>query len=293
MACTNQTLAGLLQDCDTSKGGIKKVWIATENPQPITYPDKIAFNLRWNGFTVNKEDDNTYRYTTKTTRPGSSLDIPVNIGDTVELTLAITGAGQNIGLAIGNTYGAGELVNEYKIKPYTKNTTLTLKIGEDIGAGLSGDLHLTVHLTELSAPEPVGSTCFIRKGDTGIIIRFSKNVTWYAYNFKKNTCSFTSTLNIDQANGINFVTTELILQFNRMTTAKRLEMKGLAVNDMYVIVLDSNNTYWYLGMNEPVTATSGSAQSGTAKTDGNFYQITLTDESATFPYEVLESIINF
>ena len=164
MACS-QTLAGLVQDCDTSMGGIKKVWIATENPNP-------------------------------------------SISD-------------------------------------------------------------------------------------GAIVGFEQSTTWYQYNFKKGTSSFTSTLNVDPANSINYVSTELILQFNKMTTTKRIEMAALAVNDMYVIVLDSNNTYWYLGMDEPVTASAGTSQTGTAKTDGNFYQVTLTDESDTFPYEVLETALPF
>ena len=164
MACS-QTLAGLVQDCDTSMGGIKKVWIATENPNPST--------------------------------------------------------------------------------------------------------------------------------SDGAIVGFEQSTTWYQYNFKKGTSSFTSTLNVDPANSINYVSTELILQFNKMTTTKRIEMAALAVNDMYVIVLDSNNTYWYLGMDEPVTASAGTSQTGTAKTDGNFYQVTLTDESDTFPYEVLETALPF
>lgn len=166
MACVSQTLAGLVQDCDTSKGGIRKVWISTVDPKP----------------------------------------------------------------------------------------TLT----------------------------------------TGAISKFeATGVTWFEYNFKKGTSSFTSTLNVDQANGINYVSTELVLQFNKMNTTKRLEMAGLAVNDMWIIVLDSNGIYWYLGYNEAVTATAGTSQSGTAKSDGNFYQITLTDESDTFPYEVLEEALPF
>lgn len=165
MACISQTLAGLAQDCDNSKGGVKKVWIATEDPKA--------------------------------------------------------------------------------------------------------------------------------KVTTGAISGFDNDVEWYEYNFKKNTSSMTSTLNVDAANGINYVSTELVLQFNKMNTVKRTEMAGLAVNEMYVIVQDSNNMYWYLGMDEAVAATAGTSQTGTAKTDGNFYQITLSDESDSFPFEVLESALPF
>ena len=125
----------------------------------------------------------------------------------------------------------------------------------------------------------------------GAINGFGQTTEWHEYNFKKNTSSFTSTLNIDQANSINYVSTELILQFNKMQTVKRVEMAGLAVNDMWVCVLDCNNKWWFMGFDEPVNASAGSGQTGTAKTDGNFYQITLSNDSKTWLYEIDENAI--
>lgn len=132
------------------------------------------------------------------------------------------------------------------------------------------------------------------KVESGAINGFDNtSAAWHEYNFKKNTGSMTSTLNVDIANGINYVSTEVILQFNKMDTTKRIEMSALAVNDVYMIVLDSNGIYWYLGYDEPVTATAGTSQTGQNKTDGNFYNITLTDEAESFPFEVLESALPF
>lgn len=165
MSCVSYTLAGLAMDCETSKGGIKKVWIATEDPKP----------------------------------------------------------------------------------------TVT----------------------------------------DGVIKGFDNTTDWYAYNFKKNTGSMTSTLNVDVANGVNYVSTEATMVFSKMNTIKRLEMQGLAVNDMWVIVLDANGIYWYLGYDEPVNSSAGSGETGTAKTDGNKYSITLLDESETFPYEVDKDSLPF
>ena len=108
---------------------------------------------------------------------------------------------------------------------------------------------------------------------------------WYKYYIKKNTSSFTSTATIDQANGVNYVSTELTLVFTKMETSKRVEMSALLLNDVAVIVVDSNNKAWCLGLNNPVNATAGSGESGTSATDGNKYTITLTDESDTFPFE--------
>lgn len=107
--------------------------------------------------------------------------------------------------------------------------------------------------------------------------------TWKRYEFRKNTGSMTSTFNPDDANGNN-VSTELVLQFSRMDTAKRIEMNALSLQDLVCIVTDANGTHWYLGKDVPVSATAGNGQTGTARTDGNFYTLTLTDSSVTWPY---------
>ena len=114
----------------------------------------------------------------------------------------------------------------------------------------------------------------------------SSAVTFYEYNFRKGTGSLTSTLNIDDANGINYVSTEVLLQFNRMETAKRTAIAALALGGLAGIVKDGNGKYWAIGVDEAVNATAGTAQTGTAKTDGNYYQITLTDDYRSFPLEV-------
>ncbi len=114
----------------------------------------------------------------------------------------------------------------------------------------------------------------------------SSAVTFYEYNFRKGTGSMTSTLNLDDANGINYVSTELLLQFNRMETVKRTAIAVLALGGIAGIVKDGNGKYWALGVAEPMNPTAGTAQTGTAKTDGNYYQITLTDDYQSFPLEV-------
>lgn len=106
------------------------------------------------------------------------------------------------------------------------------------------------------------------------------------YNFKRNTGSMTSTWTIDPANGVNFVQTDLALVFAKQETAKRLEITALTLDDVVVIVKDANGKYWYLGKDEAVQATAATAQTGTARTDGNNYQITLQDTSVEAPYEI-------
>ena len=118
-------------------------------------------------------------------------------------------------------------------------------------------------------------------------ITMSDSAKFKKYQFKKGTGSMTSTLNVDPANGVNYVSTDLILVFNRMETLKRIEVAALALGDLAVIVKDSNGLYWYLGKDEPVVSTAGSGETGTARGDGNKYSVTLQDTSSTYPYEIL------
>lgn len=112
------------------------------------------------------------------------------------------------------------------------------------------------------------------------------------YSFPKNTGSLTSTYTVDAASGVKFVTSQLVLQFNRMETTKRVEMTALALADLYVLVKDANGVYFLLGYDEPVGISAGDGQTGTQRSDANRYTITLEDNSAELPMEVESSIIS-
>ena len=127
----------------------------------------------------------------------------------------------------------------------------------------------------------------------GIISTISMATTakFKRYTFPKNTGSLTSTYNIDRASGVQYVSSELLLQFNRMETQKRVEITALALGDLVCIVKDANGKYWYLGKDEPVSASASDGQTGTARGDANRYTVTLLDESKEMPYEVDASIV--
>ena len=137
------------------------------------------------------------------------------------------------------------------------------------------------------APYKKGTTTV----DSGKINAISNVADFQGYEFTKNTASMTSTLNKDLANGTSYVNTEVIVQFNRMETEKRLEVQTLSIGDLQIIVLDNNGIYWFLGNDAPVEASAGTAQTGTAKSDGNFYNLTFTDESFEYPYEILDTVL--
>ena len=113
-----------------------------------------------------------------------------------------------------------------------------------------------------------------------------------AYHFKKNTSSMTSTLNVDPANGVNFVQTDITMVFAKQDTTKRMEIAALSLGEVTVMVLDSNGKYWIVGLDEFAAATSGTAETGVNRTDGNKYTITLTAYEASYPYEVDPTIVS-
>ena len=128
----------------------------------------------------------------------------------------------------------------------------------------------------------------------GIIstVSMATSAKFKRYTFAKNTGSLTSTYTLDPASGVKYVTSELLLQFNRMETQKRVEITALALGDLVCIVKDANGKYWYLGKDEPVNASASDGQTGTARSDANRYTITLQDESLEMPYEVDASIVD-
>jgi len=123
-------------------------------------------------------------------------------------------------------------------------------------------------------------------------ITMAQSAKFKRYNFAKNTGSLTSTYTLDPASGVKYVTTDLLLQFNRMETSKRVEITALALGDLVVICKDANGKYWYLGKDEPVNASAGDGQTGTARSDANRYTITLEDNSLEMPFEVDASIVD-
>ena len=111
------------------------------------------------------------------------------------------------------------------------------------------------------------------------------------YLFRPGTGSMSSNYQVNAENGVAYVQTDLVMVFNRMETAKRVEIVALAQADLYAIVEDMNGKFWLLGHDEPIALSAGDGLSGTARTDRNGYSVTLQDNSRELPFEVDSSII--
>jgi hypothetical protein len=125
-------------------------------------------------------------------------------------------------------------------------------------------------------------------GDDNMIesITLEGEAQWYEYQFRKATGSLTSTLNVDESAGVNYVSNELALVFTKMETAKRIEIAALSIGQLAVVVEDSNGHYWFLGKDDYVSASAGTGITGTAKGDQNAYTLTLSTDSDSYPYEL-------
>ena len=118
-------------------------------------------------------------------------------------------------------------------------------------------------------------------------ITMASSAKFHKYQFKPGVSSMSSNYQVNQENGTKFVQTDLLLVFNRMETAKRVEVVAMAQGELAAIVKDANGLYWFLGMDEPITISAGDALTGTARADRNGYSATLQDNSLELPYEIL------
>lgn len=116
--------------------------------------------------------------------------------------------------------------------------------------------------------------------------------TFHQYYVRQNSSSFTSTATIDPANGVQFIETKLNLVFTRIDNIKRIEINALLVSETYVLVEDANGIVHLLGYENPVTATNSGAESGTQRTDGNKYQLELTDVTSGYPLQVKAEVLS-
>ena len=110
------------------------------------------------------------------------------------------------------------------------------------------------------------------------------------YKLLKSTAGLTSTLNTSETSS-SYFTNEVTLQFMKMETKKRIEIMSLMMSACAVIVRDANDRYWYLGKDNYVECSAGTATTGTASGDSNHYELTLQDTSAELPYEVDPTVI--
>lgn len=109
---------------------------------------------------------------------------------------------------------------------------------------------------------------------------------WVEYAFRKNTCSASSEMTIND-NGSHYFTNSLNMVFAKQDTNKRLNIEAIASGDCSAIYLDGNGKYWLMNLDAEVTLTTATANTGTAVGDSNQYELVLSQDAATMPIEIV------
>lgn len=125
-----------------------------------------------------------------------------------------------------------------------------------------------------------------------IITALGSTSGWKEFEFRKQTGSVTQTITNDAAIGSSYVESEIVFQFSKQETPKRIEINAIAQGDTAWIIQDNNDRYWYFGYDNPVNLSAGTAETGTNFADLNGYNITLSDLSKQLAYEVSASAMS-
>lgn len=125
---------------------------------------------------------------------------------------------------------------------------------------------------------------------SAINLAVAQSTPFHRFKFKRETTAMTSTGEVAD-NGASSWSTEVSIQFPRMSTAKRTAMMSLFLADTVVIVRDANDEYHYLGLDYAVNASAGGAETGTAIADANQYTLTLKDVAYEAPLMLNASAI--
>ena len=155
--------------------------------------------------------------------------------------------------------------------------TITLKgLENDCGANLSGITKILVASHDEAKFE---------KGVDGTVT-IGEQAKFYVYTPAKNTGSLTKTLTKDETTGVLYYTNEVVAQFNKMSVDNAKEIEELAKGRLAVIAVDKNGMNWALGVDDYVSVTSVSGQTGAGIDDGNFWTLTFTEYSQSPAYHV-------
>lgn len=123
-------------------------------------------------------------------------------------------------------------------------------------------------------------------GTIGTVVKRSSAHVAYRYEVSKFSSGLESTVNVDIQAGSIYHENSVTVVFNKMDTIKRREVAQLIKGDLIVIVRDGNGIYWFMGLDEPVNVSAGSASTGVAAGDSNNYTLTFTDISKDPLHEV-------
>lgn len=109
---------------------------------------------------------------------------------------------------------------------------------------------------------------------------------WTVYIPAKHTGSLTKTLTKNEQTGVLYYTNEVSATFNHMDGANGEAIDLLGQGRLIVVVQDNNLMNWVLGVDDWVSVSAITGQTGAAADDGNNWQITFTEVASHAAYNV-------
>lgn len=109
---------------------------------------------------------------------------------------------------------------------------------------------------------------------------------WTVYIPAKNTGSLTKTLTKNEQTGVLYYTNEVSATFNHMDGDNGQAVDLLGQGRLLVVVQDKNGMNWVLGVDDWVSVSAITGQTGAAADDGNNWQITFTETASHAAYNV-------
>ena len=105
---------------------------------------------------------------------------------------------------------------------------------------------------------------------------------WVEFQFRKNSSSMDTEMTVND-NGSHYYTNSATCTFARIDNSKRLSLESVASGECSMIIVDSNNQTWLVGVENPVSLSTLTGTTGTAIGDSNSYNVTLSAEERTMP----------
>jgi hypothetical protein len=116
------------------------------------------------------------------------------------------------------------------------------------------------------------------------IVTLPAMVDFYGYQLPTQTGSFEETINFNRDAGTIFYTQTVNVMLQKLSAAKRLELQSVATTRVVVLVNDTNNNWWAVGLEYGADLSTGTAATGTALGDANGFTLAFVHESPKRAY---------
>jgi len=128
-----------------------------------------------------------------------------------------------------------------------------------------------------STPSVTGLTYNSTGAITGATV--TSGTTLYAFDLKRNTSSLSQNVTKSFENGTIYFEQVLTAVFFKYDQDKRNQVKILSQNDdLQIIAIDQNDVQYYLGQENGMYLSGGSAATGTALGDRNGFELTFSGQ---------------